>query len=200
MKFAISLGGLDPKRWIEISEAADRLGFESVWLPEHLVLPVEMSGDPHDDVEFPFTPGIPIYDCFGYLCFLAARTERIRLGTQVYNIGLRHPFVSARGAATLDILSGGRFDFGIGASWLKEEWDAVALDFAQRGSRVDEAIEVCRRLWTEETIEHHGRWFDFAPVKFEPKPSQAAVYPSTSVATERRRCAGRGSSARPGCR
>ena len=63
----------------------------------------------------------PIFDAFSYLGFLAARTERLRLGTHVFNIGLRHPFTSARGAQTVDLLSNGRFDFGIGASWLEEE-------------------------------------------------------------------------------
>jgi probable F420-dependent oxidoreductase len=96
----------------------------------------------------------------------------VRLGTHVYNLGLRHPFVAARGVATLDVLSGGRVEFGIGASWLAEEWQAVGLDFATRGRRVDEAIEVCTRLWTEPTVEHHGDFFDFPEVAFEPKPVQ----------------------------
>jgi probable F420-dependent oxidoreductase len=113
-----------------------------------------------------------VFDVFAYLAHLAAVTESITLGTSVYNIGLRHPFVSARGAATVDVLSNGRLAFGIGASWLRAEWDAVGLDFDTRGARVDEAIEVCRRLWTDEVIEHHGRFFDFAPVAFEPKPVQ----------------------------
>jgi probable F420-dependent oxidoreductase len=96
----------------------------------------------------------------------------VRLGTHVYNIGLRHPFVSARAVLTLDVVSGGRADVGVGASWLKEEWDTLGLDFATRGRRVDEALEVCKRLWTEEVVEHHGRFFDFGPVMFEPKPVQ----------------------------
>jgi probable F420-dependent oxidoreductase len=113
-----------------------------------------------------------VFDAFTYLGFLAGRTERIRFSTHVYNIGLRHPFVSARAVATLDIVSGGRAEFGIGASWLRAEWDAVGLDFDSRGRRVDEAIEVCRRLWTEPVVEYHGEFFDFGPVMFEPKPVQ----------------------------
>ena len=113
-----------------------------------------------------------------YLSFLAARTERIRFGTQVYNIGLRHPFTTARAVATLDVVSGGRLDLGVGASWLRAEWEAVGLDFDTRGARVDEAIEVCRRLWSEDVIvEHPGRFFEFDPVMFEPKPVQRAVAP-----------------------
>ncbi len=173
MKFALSLGVLNPSAWAAVTVEADRLGFDSVWIPEHLVLPVGMGGSPHDGQDHPPIPAdIPVYDPLVYLSFLAARTERIRFGTQVYNIGLRHPFSTARAAATLDILSGGRLDFGIGASWLRGEWDAVGLDFDSRGARVDEAIDVCRRLWSEDTIEHHGRFFDFDPVMFEPKPIQ----------------------------
>ena len=73
---------------------------------------------------------------------------------------------------TVDLLSGGRFEFGIGASWLEEEWRATGLDFATRGRRVDEAIEVCKRLWTEATVTHHGEFFSFDEVVFEPKPVQ----------------------------
>jgi len=173
VKFALSLGVLNPSAWIAVTEEADRLGFDSVWIPEHLVLPVDLGGSPHDGEDHPpIPPDIPVYDPLVYLAFLAARTERIRFGTQVYNIGLRHPFSTARAATTLDIVSGGRLDFGIGASWLRGEWDAVGLDFDSRGARVDESIEVCRRLWSEDTVEHHGRFFDFDPVMFEPKPVQ----------------------------
>ncbi len=74
--------------------------------------------------------------------------------------------------ATLDVLSKGRVELGIGSSWLAEEWKAVGLDFSTRGRRVDETIEVCRRLWSEDVVEHHGEFFDFQPVMFNPKPVQ----------------------------
>jgi probable F420-dependent oxidoreductase len=112
-----------------------------------------------------------------YLSFLAGQTSTLRLGTFVYNIGLRHPFISARAAATLDVVSAGRLDFGVGASWLREEWDAAGLDFSTRGARVDEALQVCRALWTEPTVEHRGRFFDFDEVAFEPKPVQSGGPP-----------------------
>ena len=174
MDFGIHLGSVSPKAWIDVTCRADAVGFESVWLPEHLVIPVAASGSPHHGAEHPPIPAhVPVFDVFAYMAYLAAVTERITLGTSVYNIGLRHPFVTARAATTVDVLSGGRLALGIGSSWLREEWEAVGLDFDTRGARVDEAIDVCRRLWTEETIEHHGRFFDFAPVAFEPKPVQA---------------------------
>jgi probable F420-dependent oxidoreductase len=139
-----------------------------------LVIPVGMAGSPHAGVEHPPIPAdVPVFDVFAYLSFLAGQTEQIHFGTQVYNIGLRHPFIVARAAATLDVVSSGRLEFGIGASWLQAEWEAVGLDFATRGRRVDESIEVCRRLWSEDVVEHHGEFFDFGPVMFEPKPTQA---------------------------
>ena len=173
MKIALSLGSLNPGLWVPLTEEADRLGYESVWIPEHLVVPVESHGSPfHGEGHPPIPSNVPVFDALGYLSFFAGRMSSIRFGTQVYNIGLRHPFSTARAVTTLDVVSGGRVEFGIGASWLKEEWDAVGLDFHSRGRRVDEAIEVCRRLWSEEVIEHHGEFFDFEAVMFEPKPVQ----------------------------
>jgi probable F420-dependent oxidoreductase len=173
MKFGVALGALNPRVHEEATLEAERLGYESVWLPEHLVFTRAMSRSPHPGEEHPpVPPDTPIYDAFAYLGYLAARTNTVRLGTHVYNIGLRHPFTAARGAQTVDLLSGGRFEFGIGASWLEEEWRATELDFATRGRRVDEAIEVCKHLFAEATVTHHGEFFSFDDVVFEPKPVQ----------------------------
>ena len=173
MKFGIALGALHHKAFVEAALEADKLGYESVWLPEHLVLTAQMSRSPHPGEEHPpVPPDVPVYDAFAYLAFLAAQTKQIRLGTHVYNIGLRHPFTTARGVQTLDVLLGGRVEFGIGASWLEEEWKAVGLDFKSRGRRVDEAIEICKRLWTDSEVSYDGEFFKFDPVMFEPKPLQ----------------------------
>jgi probable F420-dependent oxidoreductase len=173
MKIGIMLAMLHPARWAEAAQEAERLGYESVWLPDHLVLPVQASGSPQaDEGHPPIGPDVQVFDVFSYLAYLAARTERIRLGTYVYNIGLRHPFVSARCVATTDILSQGRIEFGVGASWLAEEWQAAQLDFRTRGSRVDEALRVVKRLWTERVVAHEGDSFRFPEVMFEPKPRQ----------------------------
>ncbi|MFA1541932.1 TIGR03619 family F420-dependent LLM class oxidoreductase [Actinomadura monticuli] len=173
MDFGVQLGAVSPRLWGAVAEEADRLGFESVWIPEHLVLPVGAAGSPHEGSDHPpIPPDVPVFDAFGVLCHLAARTSRIRLGTCVYNIGLRHPFVTARAAATADVLSGGRLAFGVGAGWLRAEWEAAGLDFDRRGARMDEALAVCRRLWSEPVVEHHGEHFGFGPVAFEPKPVQ----------------------------
>ncbi len=173
MKVGISLGTIKASLWEQATLEADKLGFESVWIPEHVVIPVHMTGSPFHPSDHPPIPAnVPVFDVFGYLNFLAGKTERIRFGTQVFNIGLRHPFSVARAVVTLDILSKGRFEFGIGASWLHEEWEALELNFATRGRRVDESIALCQRLWTESTVEHHGEFFSFEPVMFEPKPFQ----------------------------
>ena len=173
MKFGVALGALNPRVHEEATLEAERLGYESVWLPEHLVFTRAMSRSPHRGEEHPpVPPDTPIYDAFAYLGYLAAGTNTLRLGTHVYNIGLRHPFTAARGAQTVDVLSNGRFEFGIGASWLEEEWRATQLDFATRGKRVDEAIEVCMQLFADATVTYHGEFFSFDDVVFEPKPVQ----------------------------
>jgi probable F420-dependent oxidoreductase len=173
VKFGVALGRLNPAFHLEVTLEAERLGFESVWMPEHLVFPVDMSGSPHPGEDTPpVPPSTPVFDAFAWLAFLAGRTSRLRLGTNVYLLGLRHPFVAARAVQTLDIVSGGRAEIGIGAGWLRSEWTAAGLDPRTRGRRLDEALAVCKRLWSEPVIEHHGEFFDFGPVMFEPKPVQ----------------------------
>jgi probable F420-dependent oxidoreductase len=173
MKFGVMLSFLNPNLWIAAAEEADKLGFESVWLPEHLVIPKASQGSPiHGEAHPPVPSNVPCFDVFVYMAAMAMRTRNIRLATGVYNIGLRHPFVTARAVATADRLSNGRIELGVGSSWLKEEWDAAGLDFASRGRRVDEALEVCRRLWSEPEISHSGEFFRFGETAFEPKPVQ----------------------------
>ncbi len=173
MRFGVALGRCNPAFFADVAVAADELGYESIWLPEHLVFTTAMSRSPYPgETHPPVPPDTPIFDAFGYLAFLAGRTSRVRLGTHVYNIGLRHPFVTARGVQTVDIVSGGRFEFGVGASWLEEEWIASQLDFGSRARRVDECIDVCKRLWTERAVSHQGEFFSFHGAVFEPKPVQ----------------------------
>lgn len=173
VKFGVALGALNPTLFDEAVLEAELLGFESCWLPEHLVLTENMSGSPHPGENLPpIPPSTPVFDAFGMLCYFAGITERIRLGTNVYLMGLRHPFVAARAAQTLDIVSGGRAELGIGAGWLRQEWHATGLDPATRGRRLDEALAVCKRLWAEQSIEHEGEFFQFDRVHFDPKPIQ----------------------------
>ncbi len=173
MKFGIALGRLNPAFFESVTVAADELGYESVWLPEHLVFTTAMSNSPYPGATHPpVPPETPIFDALSYLSYLAAKTQRIRLATHVFNIGLRHPFTTARAVQTLDIVSNGRVEFGVGASWLHQEWDAAQLDFASRGARVDECIEICRQLWSQPVTTYQGSHFVFEGVVFEPKPVQ----------------------------
>jgi probable F420-dependent oxidoreductase len=164
-----------PRNWAGFTLAAEAAGFDSVWLPEHLIMPVKMSGhpgSPHEG-EPPISGLTPAWDPWLQIAWLAGQTSTIRFGTNVYNIGLRHPIVTARALTTADLLSNGRIDFGIGASWLSEEWQAMELPFETRGRRVDETIQVIQRLFTDEVIEHEGEFFRFQPVQFFPKPVQS---------------------------
>jgi probable F420-dependent oxidoreductase len=173
MKFGISLGALNPHFFVEATREAELLGFESVWLPEHLVFPTAMAGSPFAGADHPpVPPSTPVFDVFAYLSFLAGQTKQIRLGTNIYLLALRHPFAAARAIQTLDITSNGRAEIGIGAGWLREEWTAAGLDPASRGRRLDEALGVCKRLLSEDVIAHDGEFFRFDDVMFEPKPVQ----------------------------
>ncbi|MEX2256156.1 MAG: TIGR03619 family F420-dependent LLM class oxidoreductase [Acidimicrobiia bacterium] len=184
MKLGIALGRLNPAFFVEVTREADGLGYESIWLPEHLIFTSRMTRSPHPgETHPPVPPETPIFDAFAYLAYLAGITEHVRLGTHVYNLGLRSPFVAARAVQTLDIVSGGRVEFGIGASWLEEEWVVAELDFATRGRRVDEALEVCKALWTESDVSHHGEFFNFDGAVFEPKCVQRP-YPPVLVGGE----------------
>src|SRR3954463_16519022 len=117
MKFGITFGRLNPAFFRDAAGEADRLGFEPVGMPEPLVFTSQMSRSPHPGQEHPpVPPETPIFDAFSYLAFIAGKTEHVKVGTHVYNLGLRHPFIAARGVQTVDIVSNGRFIFGIGAS------------------------------------------------------------------------------------
>src|SRR5579864_8091997 len=102
MKVGVSIGDLTADVAARVTEEADRLGFDSVWLPEHLVMPVEVGATPFAAHAHPTVPSdTPFPEPFTFLAFLAARTSRIGLATHVYNIGLRHPFTAARAVTTL---------------------------------------------------------------------------------------------------
>jgi probable F420-dependent oxidoreductase len=163
-----------PRRWVSSAQAAEEAGFESVWVPEHLVMPVTMTGapgTPHEG-EPPISASTPAFDPWVQMATMAAVTQTVKFGVNVYNIGLRHPIITARSLTTLDNASNGRVVLGIGASWLRQEWDAMQLDFDSRGRRIDETLEVIQRLFTEDEIAHNGHFFTFSSVGFLPKSVQ----------------------------
>jgi probable F420-dependent oxidoreductase len=162
-----------------LARRAEELGFESVWIPEHLVLPARITSRyPYaPDGVPPFTTDTPHLDPLILLTQIATVTSKIRLGTNIYLLPLRHPIVAARLAMSLDVVSNGRFTLGVGIGWLAEEFEAVGIDFATRGARTRECIRVLRTLWTAAEPEFHGRFFSFGPLKFEPKPPQKPFLP-----------------------
>jgi probable F420-dependent oxidoreductase len=177
MKFGLPLFGVSPRFYGEIAQAAEANGFESVWMPEHLVFPEKIpptylyseSGNP------PVTSDTPLFDVWVALAYIAHATQTIRLATNVYILPLRHPIEVARSVVTLDRLSNGRVTLGIGVGWLEDEFVAVGRGFHDRGKRTDAMIPLLRRLWSDQVIEEHNEHFDFAPVKFQPKPRNGSI-------------------------
>ena len=174
MKIGIPLFRIRPARMAAVAKHAEDLGFESVWVPEHLVLPTRFESTyPYsEDGSPPIEPGTAHLDPLITLTHIAAATSRIRLGTNIFILPLRHPLVSARMLMSLDVFSGGRLSLGIGVGWLEEEFRAVDVDFRTRGTRTRECVMALKALWTQAEPEFHGRFFDFGPLKFEPKPIQ----------------------------
>ncbi len=174
MKVGIPLFLLRPEQLVPVARRAEELGFESVWAAEHLVFPTRFeSRYPYTESGVPpVKPETPLLDPLLILAQVAAVTSRIRIGTNIYLLPLRHPILTARLGVTLDVLSKGRLSLGVGVGWLAEEFAAVGVDFARRGARTREAVRALRTLWTQDEPEFHGKSFSFGPVKFEPKPVQ----------------------------
>jgi probable F420-dependent oxidoreductase len=167
----------DPRLLLAVAEEADRLGYESLWLPDHLAVPSKIQGSPESGHAVPTTDATGYYDSFVFHAYLAARTSRLRFGTGVWVMALRHPLIAARAIQTLDIVSKGRVEVGLGAGWLREEFDMLGVDYKSRGARLDEQIAICRKLFREKTISHEGRFYKLPPLSFEPKPVQAGGPP-----------------------
>jgi len=154
-----------------LAKRAEELGFDSLWLPEHPIFPVTTVSP------FPLGGPIPhfyaqIIDPFVGLARASAVTQTIKLGTGICLVPERNPLLLAQEIATLDHFSGGRFIFGIGAGWVKEETEIMGGDFAHRWTQTQEAIMAMKALWTKEEAEYHGRYYAFPPVRSFPKPAQ----------------------------
>ncbi len=160
-----------------MAKKAEDLGFDSIWYAEHPVVPV------HSESPFPSTGGeIPwTYSHFTEPYIALARasavTSKILLGTGITLVPERNPLVLAKEIAALDLYSGGRFLFGIGTGWLKEETELMGGNFPRRWTQTREALDVMKLLWTEEEAEYHGEFFDFPPVRCFPKPAQKPYPP-----------------------
>jgi probable F420-dependent oxidoreductase len=160
-----------------LGPALEERGFESIWVAEHVVL-----FDDYDS-QYPYSPtgkfpgggDTGLLDPLTALTYLAAVTDRVRLATGICLIPQRNPVYTAKQVADLDVLSGGRVDFGIGIGWLKEEFDALNVPFAARGKRADEYLQIMRSLWTEETSSFDGSLYQLPACRLYPKPVQTPL-------------------------
>lgn len=170
MRLSVRLFGFPLADYAPIARRADELGFEAVWIPEHLVAPLEFQANyPYRSSGRPsFLPDTPFADAWVMLSHLAALTTRIRLGVGVFVLPLRNPFVVAKAAATAHELSGGRVLMGVGIGWMREEFDTVGEPFERRGARSEEMLVVMRKLWTGQPVEHQGEWYRFAKLQMSP--------------------------------
>ncbi|HKZ05705.1 MAG TPA: LLM class F420-dependent oxidoreductase [Methylomirabilota bacterium] len=155
-----------PDAAARVARAAEAAGFESLWCGEHVVLP-----DPQAPPS-PMAPGDRILDPLVALSFLAAHTDRVRLGTGIIIVPQRNPVVLAKELASLDVLSNGRLIFGIGVGYLEPEFRAIGAPFAQRGAVTDEYVEAMQALWTQERPAFKGRFAAFDKVQAHPQPRQ----------------------------
>ena len=178
MHFGLFLGAFVPPSTpaflATAAKAAEARGFHSVWVGEHVVLfdryakeyPYAESG------EFPASGEAGMAEPFTTLAWIAGQTSTIRLGTGVILVSQRNPLYTAKEVANVDWLSGGRFDFGIGVGWQREEFEALQVPWDRRGARNDEYIELMRRLWMDSESAHEGEFWSLSPSRAFPKPVQ----------------------------
>lgn len=164
---------VDSVKAVELVQAAEEVGFESIWTVEHTVVPAGYGS------AYPYSPSgkmaggddaIPLPDPLIWMAYVAAATKRIKLGTAILILPQHNPVVVAKQVATLDHLSGGRILLGIGAGWLKEEFEALGVPFETRGRRTDEYIKVLRELWSAEKPTFQGEFVRFKDAYCRPQP------------------------------
>ena len=162
---------------IAFARSVEEWGYASGWVSDHIAWPASITSSyPYsDDGAFPARQDLPWLDPIGTLLFVAACTERIRLGTTVLILGYRPPVQTAKQLATLDVLSGGRLILGVGVGWMREEFEVLQMPYDRRGERGDEYLEVFTTLFSEEEPSYDGSFYRFPTVRFEPKPVQRPV-------------------------
>jgi probable F420-dependent oxidoreductase len=165
--FGINIGPCaEPDALLRVARAAEAAGLDSLWTGEHVVLP-----DPQVPPS-PVPPQTPMLDPAVALAFAAAATERIRLGTGIIILPQRNAVELAKELASLDVLSRGRLEFGLGAGYLEPEFRALGARFEERGALTDESIDVLRALWTQDKPSFQGRFYRFAGIDAHPRPVQ----------------------------
>jgi probable F420-dependent oxidoreductase len=163
-----------------VAEAADRLGFDSVWAAHHVALPYERDSQypyQRSGTEVAMSPGMQWLDPIVTLSAIAAVTERVRLGTSVFVLPYREPVTLAAEIAALDVLSEGRFVFGVGVGWMREEFEAIGVPPNERGARTDEHLEALKVLWSEDPASFDGRYTRFENIVLATTPRTAGGPP-----------------------
>jgi probable F420-dependent oxidoreductase len=157
-----------------LGPALEERGFESIWVAEHVVMFDDYdSRYPYaDNGRFPGGADTGLLEPLTALAYLAAVTDTVRLGTGICLVAQRNPVYTAKQVADVDVLSGGRVDFGVGIGWLREEFDVVAMPFEERGARAREHVEVMKELWTQDVSSYKGQYYDLPSCGLYPKPVQ----------------------------
>ncbi len=179
MKVGLFLGAfyphVTPDYLAAAARGAEARGFHSVWVGEHVVLFDQYAKTyPYaEDGSFPVSGEAGMTEPFTTLAWLAGQTSTIRIGTGVTLVPQRNPLYTAKSVANVDWLSGGRFDFGIGVGWQREEYEALGVPWERRGARCDEYIELMRSLWTDSVSTHEGEFWTLPESRAFPKPVQS---------------------------
>jgi len=162
-----------PENMALTAKTAERLGFDYIWIGDHLIYPKTMKSKyPHSpDGSLPIDPRHNFFEIFTSLSFIAAHTSKIELTTNVVIAALRQPAVLARQIASLDVISGGRFGMVVGLGWMEDEYEAANVAWAERGAITDESILALRALFAEQPFE--GPHFRFGATHFYPKPTKS---------------------------
>jgi probable F420-dependent oxidoreductase len=183
MKFGLMYANAGPFAFPEmlthLATTAERVGVESIWAVEHVVIPVGYkSAYPYDPSgKIPAPESVPMPDPLLSLTYAAAVTKTLRLATGILILPQRHPLYVAKEVATLDVLSHGRAILGIGVGWLEEEFQALGIPFADRAARTAEAVRAMRSLWKDEPEPFEGRFFRWGKLESHPKPVQKPGVP-----------------------
>ena len=156
---------------------ADRLGYSSLWYGEHVALPYDFDPSKYPGEQMTFDPSYIMLDPLALFAYVAGITRHIRMGTGISILPLHDPLITARTLVTVDMVSNGRLDLGVGVGWSPDEYAFVGRDFSKRGEILDEFLMVLDTLWRDDRPEHHGTHFDFRPIGFRPKPVQRPRIP-----------------------
>ena len=172
MKFAIPLSMLPTDEIKPLAIAADEIGYDFLAVSDHLIHPETFSVPyPYtDDGSVRWEQGTDWPDPINALSFLAGATKKIRFYTSVYVLPARNPLRVAKEVSTLDVVSNGRFDLGIGMGWMPEEFEAGGQEFKRRGARADEMLEIMKLLWSGKMVDFDGQFFNFKKLEMLPSP------------------------------